>query len=202
MGSEKIKVAQIVTGMNKGESSDIVRALCRALSSEYELWLIYGDTRDPDNATKEFLGGFTRKIYIPVLRREINPFYDSLALFQLGWALKCAKFDIVHTHTSKAGLLGRLAAKWSKTSKIIHTPHGDAVYRNFSPALIRLMIVLERFAAGFTDMIVASTDREKKDLLHFRITQEAKITIASSDISAALPAENKIVNALRDVYRA
>ena len=139
--------------MDKGGSSDIVRIICQSLKDEYDVWLIYGRTEDPDDATIEFLNSFEQKINIDTLRRAVNPFYDIIALFQLVFTLKAGRFDIVHTHTSKAGFLGRLAARWCRVPKIIYMPHGNVFYGYFSRLFTWFIIALERFAAHFTDIV-------------------------------------------------
>ncbi|MFH1413458.1 MAG: glycosyltransferase family 4 protein [Candidatus Omnitrophota bacterium] len=97
------------------------------------------------------------------LERPINPLKDILALFEIYRFIKKQNIEIVHTHSSKAGILGRLAAWLAKTRYIIHTVHGWP-FNDFQAGFLRnLYIGLERFVAGFTDrlIVVSCHDKEK-----------------------------------------
>jgi len=73
--------------------------------------------------------------------------------------------DIVHTHSSKAGFLGRLAARAAGVPHIVHTPHGHVFEGYFSPVATRAFTVLERLAARWTDRIITLSDEEARDHL-------------------------------------
>ena len=64
--------------------------------------------------------------------------------------LKARRFDIVHTHSSKAGFVGRVAARRAGAPVIIHTPNGHVFYGYFGPIASRLCLALERWCARFT----------------------------------------------------
>ncbi|MFH1281833.1 MAG: glycosyltransferase family 4 protein [Candidatus Omnitrophota bacterium] len=88
------------------------------------------------------------------LERSINPLKDILALAELYCFIKKNKIQIVHTHSSKAGILGRLAAKLAKTPVIIHTVHGWS-FNNYQPVSARsLYVFLEKICAAFTSKII------------------------------------------------
>jgi glycosyltransferase involved in cell wall biosynthesis len=86
---------------------------------------------------------------------EVSPFKDLHALWQLNRLLAREKFDLVHTHNSKGGILGRLAARWNHVPSIIHTVHGFAFHEEESWFFRRLFIVLERMAARWCDQMIA-----------------------------------------------
>lgn len=79
------------------------------------------------------------------------------ALWQLNRLLAREKFDLVHTHNSKAGILGRLAARWNKVPIIIHTVHGFAFHEEES-RFRRLFIVLEQMAARWCHQMIAISE--------------------------------------------
>lgn len=97
------------------------------------------------------------------LTRPINFFRDLPALFEIYNFIKKHNIDIVHTHSSKAGIIGRLAAKLAKAKIIMHTVHGWPFndYQQFSSRIF--FLCLERFVAQFTDtlIVVSYSDREK-----------------------------------------
>jgi glycosyltransferase involved in cell wall biosynthesis len=97
------------------------------------------------------------------LTRPINSFKDLPALFEIYNFIKNHNIDIVHTHSSKAGIIGRLAAKLAKVKIIIHTVHGWP-FNDYQRFVARyLYIWLERFAAQFSDklIVVSGFDKEK-----------------------------------------
>ena len=88
------------------------------------------------------------------LERLINPLKDVLALIELYGFIKKNRIQIVHTHSSKAGILGRLAAKFAKTPIIIHTVHGWS-FNDYQPVNINYFYVfLEKICATFTSKII------------------------------------------------
>jgi glycosyltransferase involved in cell wall biosynthesis len=92
------------------------------------------------------------------LVRQVSPVKDIAALFELAALIREHKYSIVHTHNSKAGFIGRLAAKMAGTPIVIHTVHGFAFHDYEKPPLRFLYALLERFAANFSDkLIVVST---------------------------------------------
>lgn len=86
---------------------------------------------------------------IPELRRSVSPYHDLLALYKLYRLIQKHQFDIVHTHSSKTGFLGRLAAKIAGTTKIIHTVHGfsfPSAKNKINKSIYFLMEWLAKFA--------------------------------------------------------
>ena len=97
------------------------------------------------------------------LERLINPLKDVLALVEIYCFIKKNRIQIVHTHSSKAGILGRLAAKLAKTPVIIHTVHGWS-FNDYQPVSINhLYIFLEKICATFTNkiIVVSRFDKDK-----------------------------------------
>jgi glycosyltransferase involved in cell wall biosynthesis len=101
------------------------------------------------------------------LERPVNPLKDLIAFFEIYWFIRKNKFHIVHTHSSKAGILGRLAARLAKAPCIIHTVHGWP-FNDYQPGFVRFVYIrLERICARFSDaMIVVSLfDKQKGCML-------------------------------------
>ena len=169
----------MITRLDWGGSPDIVRIICQYLNSEvYDVRLITGPTRYPGAKTKQFLEKFkTKSVIIPQLKREINPINDLLALFRLYFLFRREKFDIVHTHTAKAGALGRMAAYLARRPIIVHTPHGHNFYGYFGKGLSKAIVLIERFLANFTDKIIALTELEKNDFIRFKIAPEQRLSV-------------------------
>jgi len=96
----------------------------------------------------------------PDLLRQISPLHDLRALWNMKRFIQSGNYTIVHTHSSKAGILGRLAARLSKTPLIVHTVHGWSFHDYMSPMTRWIYILLERWIAHFSDALVVVTERD------------------------------------------
>ncbi len=96
---------------------------------------------------------------LPTLRREVRPGRDLTAFGDLVRALRRDPPTIVHTHESKAGFLGRWAARIAGCRRLVHTPHGHVFYGHFPPARTAVYLMLERLTAPITTRLVALTPR-------------------------------------------
>lgn len=175
----RIKVAEVVTRLDWGGSPDIVRITCKYLDQGlFDIKLVTGPTRYPSQRTNRFLEEMRgRVIEIPALTRNISPLRDLAAFISLYDLFRREKFDIVHTHTAKAGALGRIAAKLAGVPVVVHTPHGHNLYGYFSPAFSRIILSIERMLTKFSDRIIALTALEKRDYETFRVAPPEKISL-------------------------
>jgi len=111
------------------------------------------------------------------LERPINPLKDFFALIEIYKYIKEHNIDIVHTHSSKAGILGRLAARLARARFIIHTIHGWS-FNDYQPALCRIFFIwLERFTARFTDKLIVVSNYDKQSGLRNRIGEEGRYQV-------------------------
>jgi glycosyltransferase involved in cell wall biosynthesis len=181
---KKLKVLQIITRIDKGGSAEDIVITAMGLDKErYELTLMSGPVEDPSQDRKKEIEGYgIRHIFIPELVRNINLFKDLMAFLKIYRVLRKEKFDIVHTHTSKAGLLGRLAAKMARVPIIIYTPHGHVFFGYFSSLKTKIFILLEKLASPLADKIVALTNGEKEDYIVYKIASERKLAIICSGV--------------------
>jgi len=119
------------------------------------------------------------------LKRSIHPFKDLLALINLYLFIKKNNIGIVHTHSSKAGILGRLAAKLAGVKAIVHTVHGWS-FHDYQPVFLRkLFILLERFTALFTDKLIVTSYYDQAKGLKNRIGTQAKYSLIRYGIDYA-----------------
>jgi len=119
---------------------------------------------------------------LPSIIRSIAPAQDIKAFFSLISIFKSEKPRIVHTHTSKAGILGRWAAFFAKVPVIVHTPHGHVFWGYFNKCKTSVFLFLEHLTARITDRIITLTEHEKKDHLRFTIAPETKFAVIHSGV--------------------
>ncbi len=99
-----------------------------------------------------------RVFKVDELRREINPLLDFISLVKIYSLIKKGGYDIVHTHSSKAGILGRIAARAAGTRVVVHTIHGLPFHPYQSWILNFFYVVLEKFCAIFSSRIITVCD--------------------------------------------
>jgi glycosyltransferase involved in cell wall biosynthesis len=130
----------------------------------------------------ELLRCDVRVVTVPELVRRVDPLSDVRAFISILKIIRRERPVIVHTHTSKAGLLGRMAASLCRVPVIIHTPHGHVFWGYFTSWKTRFFIFLERVFASLTDRIITLTDQEKKDHLDVRIGREDQFRTIHSGV--------------------
>ncbi|MCK4759767.1 MAG: glycosyltransferase, partial [Candidatus Aminicenantes bacterium] len=180
----KAKVLHIITRLDKGGSAENTFLTVKGLDKEkYDVTLMSGPVEDSSQERRTQVEEYgIRYIHLPVLVRNIHMVYDLIALFKIYRFLAKEKFDVVHTHTSKAGLLGRFAAKLAGTPLVVHTPHGHIFYGYFGRLKTKMFIRLEKLASRMTNKIVALTDRERSDYITHKIAREEKCIVIHSGI--------------------
>ena len=183
---KKIKIAQLITRLDKGGSAEIVFHIAQNLDkSKYEVTLVSGKTVNPIEKLSEYkTEGQFKLIYLDKLRREASPLGDFLAMCELFAVLKKKKFDIVHTHTSKVGILGRFAAFAAGVPIVVHNPHGHIFYEGFylGHARVEIFKLLERLATKFSDKIITLSDIEKDDYIRLGFGKQGKFTTIHSGV--------------------
>jgi glycosyltransferase involved in cell wall biosynthesis len=121
---------------------------------------------------------------VPGLGREVGA-RDLSALVQLWRLIRVERPAIVHTHTSKAGFVGRLAARLARVPAIIHQPHGHIFYGYYSARRTAFYVSLERLAARWTDRIVTLTERGTEEHLARGIGRRAQYRSVPSGVPTA-----------------
>ncbi len=180
----KIKVLHIITRLDKGGSAqNTLLTVSRLDKEKFDVTLLSGYTNDPnsevaDFTTRERLNYFC----IPDLVRRINLLKDIKAFCKIFVFIKKRKFDIVHTHTSKAGIIGRWAGKLAGVGIIVHSPHGHIFYGYFGWFKNNLFIFLEKLTSLITDRIITLTQRGKEEHIKYKIAPPNKFVPIYSGI--------------------
>ena len=187
------KILHIITRLDRGGSAQNTLLTCHLLAKKYDMILIHGlsfESRmtekekwivDKEIQDAEKVG--VKVIPIPSLVQRINPIKDMIALFSLIKIIHGEKPDIVHTHTSKAGFLGRWAAKIARVRHIIHTPHGHVFYGHFGRVASKFFLLIEKFTSPITEKLIALTDAEREDYIYFNVAGADKLISIHSGVN-------------------
>lgn len=168
-----MKICHVITRMIIGGAQENTLFSCQGqVEAGHEVTLITGPTTGPEGTLldKQKVPGL-KVIELPSLIRELNPMVDWKAHHDLKRIFKEMKFDIVHTHASKAGIVGRTAAWAAKVPGIIHTVHGPAFHRYEKPWKNRLYIGAEKFAAKRCHKILCVADAMTQQFVDAKIAK-------------------------------
>ncbi|MGE5849068.1 MAG: glycosyltransferase, partial [Candidatus Methylomirabilota bacterium] len=162
-----IRIARIIARLNVGGPARHAIALTAGLDpARFVTTLITGvGERDEGDLSAEARARGVQPVVIPELGPRIQLGRDLLALGKLVRLLRRLRPDLVHTHTAKAGALGRVAARLVGVPIIVHTFHGHVLEGYFSPSRAWLFLQIERLLARVTDRIVTVSPRVRHDLL-------------------------------------
>lgn len=160
------KILRIINRFNLGGPTYNVAYLSKYISDKYETLLI-GGMKDESEESSDFivenLG--LKPIIIPEMKREINFKNDYAAYKKIKKIIQEYKPDIVHTHASKAGTLGRLAAYSCGVPIIVHTFHGHVFHSYFGKLKTLFYKIIERYLANRSTAIIAISDKQKQELV-------------------------------------
>ena len=128
--------------------------------------------------------GRYKTIFLPELKHPIRPWWDLLALLKITSVLRTEQVKLVHTHSSKAGILGRLAARRAGVAKVIHTVHGWGFYPGQFFVTSWVYKTLERWAAGFTHNLITVSSANQVEGLAAGIGRQEQYRVIHSGIEA------------------
>jgi glycosyltransferase involved in cell wall biosynthesis len=172
-------VCHIITKLELGGAQKItLRTLAHLDRSKFRPVLIVGgEAGELDMDATSILG--TEFYRIPSLIRAIRPVQDVKALFSLTRLLRRIHPKIVHTHSSKAGILGRWAARFAGVPVIVHSVHGFGFTPGQHPLLKRFLILLERWSLAFTQWVFTDSEANRQ--------QGIALGLFTGDRSSMLP---------------
>ena len=156
-----VKVLHIITRMILGGAQENTLLTCEGLmrSGRWDVTLLTGPAIGPEGELiQRARDSGVPMIILPQLRRAVHPWRDAASTASLLRIIRHLSPDIVHTHSSKAGALGRLAARAARVPVIVHTIHGLPFHEYQSRAEYWAYVLVERLAARWTDRIVCVAD--------------------------------------------
>ena len=162
-----MKIVHVITRLILGGAQENTILTCEGLHARgHDVTLVTGPAIGPEGElmTRARRGGY-RLVVLDTMRREINPLLDRQAYRELTALLRELKPDVMHSHSSKAGILARKAAAKVGGMKIVHTVHGLAFHPYQSLWLNLLYVMLEKRAARRTDAIISVADAMTRQAL-------------------------------------
>jgi glycosyltransferase involved in cell wall biosynthesis len=174
-----VKVLHVVTKFTAGAGGNTLMSVLGADRSRYEVW-VAGAPGGPLWERAEAHG--VPVVRLPRLRAYLAPVDDAVALAQLVRLIRRERFSIVHTHSSKAGVLGRVAAWLCRTPVVIHTFHGFSFHPYMSRRRRLLYLTLERIVRSLTDEFVAVAPEVAREAVERGIAPPGAIRVAPSAV--------------------
>ncbi len=173
------RILRIINRFNLGGPTYNVAYLTKYLPTEYDTLLVGGIPDESEGTSSHILQNLgIEPVIIHEMKRSINPEMDYIAFRKIRKLIREFKPDIVHTHASKAGTLGRLAASKERVPVLVHTFHGHVFHSYFGKAQTLLYKTIERKIAKVTDRIIAISEGQKEELsAEHKICPSEKISV-------------------------
>jgi glycosyltransferase involved in cell wall biosynthesis len=158
--TEPIRVLHIITRMIVGgaQENTLLSVVGLDAMPQYDVTLVSGIDKGREGELLSQARETTNLIVLPEMGRSINPFSDVVAFYKLYKLIKRGRYHIVHTHSSKAGVLGRIAAWLAGTPIVVHTLH-SLVFHDYQPWLVnRAWWLAKKICAPITDFYISVSD--------------------------------------------
>jgi glycosyltransferase involved in cell wall biosynthesis len=185
--AQKVRVMRIIARMNVGGPAVQVSGLMRGFDAQvFDQELVTGYCAADEADYLEKVATDVQAIRIDGLGRSIKPRADLTALFAIIKEIRRFKPDVIHTHTAKAGVVGRVASILSAQKSVrVHTFHGHLLNGYFGAGKTKLVILVERFLALFTDQLLAVGSKVKDDLLAVGVGNQSKFGVMPPGLQLA-----------------
>jgi glycosyltransferase involved in cell wall biosynthesis len=177
-----VRVLRVIARLNMGGPTLHVSYLTKGLDERgYETTLVAGQLargEDSMSYAAETLG--IDVVQVPELHRDLSPVYDPVAVKRLVAEIQRVRPHIVHTHTAKAGAVGRMAALLAGDAKppvVVHTFHGHVLRGYFDPVRTEFFRETEKFLARHTTRLIAVGPEVRDDLVELGVAPAEKFTV-------------------------
>ncbi len=179
---ERVRVLRIIARLNVGGPARHVALLNAGMDpNRFTSWLVTGTENPDEGSLRDYARarGVEPLVIPEILGQASLGLHDVIALCKLVGVIRRIRPHVVHTHTAKAGFLGRLAARITRVPIVVHTYHGHVLSGYFSQRKTKLLTMMERGLARFSDRLVAVSDQVRDDLV--------SLGVASSDHFSVVP---------------
>jgi glycosyltransferase involved in cell wall biosynthesis len=182
---DRVKVLHVITRLVGGSAGNTITSALGMDGDRYDCWVASAPGGAYwDDAER----GGLRTVQLPRMREEIAPLDDAATLWHLVTLMRRERFDLVHTHCAKAGLLGRVAARLAGVPAVVHTFHALTAHDYMSARLRACYVMLDRLARPLADQYVSVAPRLAHQVVRSRIVRPGNITVVPSGVDIeALP---------------
>jgi glycosyltransferase involved in cell wall biosynthesis len=180
--SERTKILRVIARLNMGGPALHVAYLTAGLRERgYDTTLVAGSlARGEDSMAFVADARDVQIVRIDQLGREISPLRDLVATVRLAWLIRRERPDILHTHTAKAGTVGRVAALLAGRRRpriVVHTFHGHVLRGYFGPVRSWFFLLLERWLASRTTALIAVSPQVRDDLVALGVAPPERFVV-------------------------
>ncbi len=177
--SDKIKILQMIARLNVGGTALHVLTLTRTFNNDkYDTLLLHGNVESNEEDMTKYEGmNVSQKEILPELGRSIRPLKDIVTLMKVIKVIRRERPDIVHTHTAKAGAVGRSAAAICRVPVIVHTYHGHVFSGYFSPLMSNVFRMIDKFLARRSTRIITISKLQKEELSGLLGLKEGRVEV-------------------------
>ncbi len=194
MSSRKLRILLVITRLVRGGAPNVVLSIAEGLVKRGHSCAI---ATGPETGREGELFSRAKElglnvINIPGMVREVSPVRDLAALVDLKRVISEGRYDVVHTHTSKAGLLGRAAAWLAGVRAVVHSPHGHIFAQRGNipgvsdrPVMKKIFYWAERAAARLCDHTVCLSANEKHELQGMCLARPGRVSVIRNAVDVA-----------------
>jgi glycosyltransferase involved in cell wall biosynthesis len=175
----RVKVLHVITRFEGGSGGNTLLSAIGMDERRYEVWVAGGPGGPLWERARE--AGVTT-LEIPSIAERIDLVRDVRALWALTRLMRRERFSLVHTHCSKAGVLGRLAARLSGTPIVVHTFHAFAYHDFMSARRRRAYVLMERLAGHLADRFIAVSPRVAREAVEMRLARPGSVLVVPSSV--------------------
>ena len=185
----QIRVLRVIARLNVGGPARHVALLNAGMDTDrrFRSWLVTGTENPSEGTLLDYAQARgVEPVVIPEIfgQASLTP-RDLVALAKLTALTRRLRPHVVHTHTAKAGFLGRLAARAAGVPVILHTYHGHVLSGYYSQAKTRALQLMERGLAHLSDQLIAVSDRVRDDLVQFGVAPAERFRVVPLGLDLA-----------------
>lgn len=184
----QVRVARVIARLNIGGPARHVALLNAGMDPEhFRSWLVTGNENPGEGSLRDYaLDRGVEPLVIPeILGRSSLAPRDAIAIGKLFALFRRIRPHVVHTHTAKAGFLGRLAARAAGVPVVVHTYHGHVLSGYFGRAKTSALQTMERGLARLSDRLIAVSDRVRDDLIALRVAPPERFSVVPLGLDLA-----------------